>query len=140
MGKDIIFGDQLLTLAPAHPQADRLLATAMAYVKCLDAQEETKMRMDYLKAQLLADLPEEVGEYPIHLDGGGSVTVKLGEKYEWDKKVLSDLLLNDTLPECVTAGYTVSKAKFDRADEHTRQQLSQALTIKLGLPTIKVTK
>ena len=98
------------------------------------------MRMDYLKAQLLADLPEEVGEYPIHLDGGGSVTVKLGEKYEWDKKVLSDLLLNDTLPECVTAGYTVSKAKFDRADEHTRQQLSQALTIKLGLPTIKVTK
>ena len=134
---DMIFGDTLLPI-PRHPKADRLRENAATYANLLAKSEEVKISLDYLKAILLGDLPQEAGEYPIEMDDGRTLMIKVPEKWSWDKKLLKDTFESAGLPECVNQSFLVDRKKYEAAPDNVKEVLKQALTIECGSPTIKV--
>ena len=137
MDDDIIFGDTLLS-APAHPKKDRLKEHAAQYVDTLAKLDLAKGNLDYLKEILLSDLHEEVGEYPIEMDDGRTLVIKIPEKWTWDKKLLKETYEASGLPECVSQSFLVDRKKYEAAPDNVREVLTKALTIQCGSPTIKV--
>lgn len=134
---EMIFGDVRISI-PTHPKADRLKQKATQYVDTLAKLEHLKDNIDYLKEILLSDLPEEPGEYPIEMDDGRTLVVKIPEKWTWDKKLLQDTYATSGLPECVSQSFTVDRKKYEAATDNVRAVLKEALTISCGSPTIKV--
>ena len=134
--EDFIFGDVTLeTNVP--PREHRLYETATRYAELSSELEEIKTKISYYKEILAAEFPEEPGEYVIDIDGG-QVVLKVPEKWEWDKAKLSTLYPANATPECVSTSYTVARVKYEAAAPEVKEVLKEALTIKCGLPTIKV--
>jgi len=134
----IIFGDNEVPLQ-ATPRDQRLHENAMRYAELSSQLEETKELLSYYKEILKSEFPEEPGEYVVDLDETRQLVLKVPEKWEWDKTTLSTLYPHNATPECVSTSYTVSRAKYEAAPEDVKNVLKQALTIKCGIPTIKVT-
>jgi len=135
---EIIFGDTPIPLAPAHPKQDRLKDHAVQYVEAIAKIEHLKATTDYLKEILLSDLPEEAGEYPIEMDDGRTLMIKIPEKWSWDKKLLKETYEVAGLPECVNQSFLVDRKKYEAAPDSVKEVLRKALTIECGSPTIKV--
>lgn len=131
-----IFGDIELD-TNVQPKDQRLFETASRYAELSSELEEIKTKISYYKEILAAEFPEEPGEYVIDIDGG-QVVLKVPEKWEWDKTKLSALYPANATPECVSTSYTVARVKYEAAAPEVKEVLKQALTIKCGLPTIKV--
>lgn len=133
----LIFGDTWLP-APQPPKSERLKQAAQQYADCLGKLEVAKLSLDYIKEILVADLPEEVGEFSIEMDDGRTLVVRIPEKFVWDKKLLKDTYEASGLPDCVSQSFTVDRKKLDAAPDNVQQVLKKALTIGCGAPTIKV--
>lgn len=136
---EIFFGDDIVSSEEITTKDERLFETASRYAELSSQVEAIKETLSYYKEILLADLPEEPGEYSVNIADDKQVVVKLPEKWEWDKAKLSALYPNNATPDCVSTSYTVARAKFEAAPEEVKSVLKQALTIKCGTPTIKVT-
>lgn len=134
---EFIFGDQALTAA-VTPRDERLFEYACRYAELSSQQEEIKEKLAYYKELIVAEFPEEPADHVVEIDDGRELVVKIPEKWEWDKSTLSTLYANNATPECVSTSFTVSRAKYEVAPEEVKSVLKQALTIKCGLPTIKV--
>ena len=120
-------------------QTARLKEAAAKLSQSLSDLDELKERIDKEKGQLLAELPEDIGEYEIAYSNSHSLVIKIPEKYEWDKKVLEDLFpAGSKRPTCVAVNFTINKRQFDASDSDVQSQLSDALTIKMGVPNFKV--
>ena len=120
-------------------QTARLKEAAANLSQSLSDLELIKERIDKHKGVLLAELPEEIGEYEIAYSNTNSLVIKIPEKYEWDKKKLEGLFPDGSKrPTCVTVNFTINKRQFDTSDSDVQSQLGEALTIKMGLPTFKV--
>lgn len=139
MNDEFIYGDIVLPLTTST-RDERLAEYAEEYRKASIKLEEIKGKLDYLKAQILSELPEECGEWTIPFEDSGRLTVTIPEKYDWDKGKLTDMFGDDDLPECVSKNFTVSKRLFDAADVEVKDKLREALTIKRGSTTVKVLK
>lgn len=137
MEEEIIFGDNLLSV-PKHPKEDRLRQHATQYADTLAKLEHLKDNIDYLKEILLSDLPQEAGDYPVEMDDGRTLMIKIPEKWTWDKKLLKDTYEVSGLPECVSQSFLVDRKKYEAAPDNVREVLRKALTIQCGSPTIKV--
>tara|TARA_B100000035_G_scaffold315368_1_gene335552 strand:+ start:2291 stop:2713 length:423 start_codon:yes stop_codon:yes gene_type:complete len=135
---EFIYGDNVLQAAPITPKQERLYETASRYAELSSELESIKETLNYYKEILCADLPEEPGEYTVDIADNKQVVVKKPEKWEWDKAKLSSLYPQNATPDCVSTSYTVARVKFEAAPEEVKSVLKQALTIKVGLPTIKV--
>lgn len=134
--QDFIFGDITLeTKVP--PREHRLYEIATRYAELSSELEEIKTKISYYKEILAAEFPEEPGEYVIDIEAG-QVVLKVPEKWEWDKAKLSLLYPTGATPDCVSTSYTVARVKYEAAAPEVKEVLKQALTIKCGLPTIKV--
>ena len=140
MTDEIIYGDISLDLIPAQSKSERLAGHAEAYNKLAADLDLIKAKIDYVKAQLLSDLPEEYGEWEIPLAEGGRVKISTPAKYDWDKAALAEMFKDGDLPDCISQNFTVSKAKFDAATTDLKDRLTPALTIKRGNAAIKVLK
>ena len=120
-------------------QTARLKEAAAKLSQSLSDLEILKERIDMEKGKLLAELPEEIGEYEIAYSNSNSLVIKIPEKYEWDKKKLEELFPDGSnRPTCIAVNFTVNKRQFDTSDSDVQSQLGEALTIKMGLPTFKV--
>ena len=137
MADEIFWGDVQL---PTSTRDDRLAEYADEYRKASIKLEEIKDKLDYLKAQILSELPEDCGEWEIPFEDSGRLKVTVPEKYDWDKEKLADMFGDDDLPECVSKNFTVSKRLYDAADVEVKDKLRDALTIKRGSTTVKVLK
>jgi hypothetical protein len=133
----LIFGDTWIP-TPQPSKSERLQEIAEQYVAYLDDLETAKSSLDYLKKILVADLPQEVGEFSVEMKDGRKLVVKIPEKLVWDKKLLKDTYDVGGLPDCVTPAFTVDRKKLDNASSDVQEVLKAALTIACGAPTIKV--
>jgi|TARA_B110000971_G_C19910150_1_gene454124 hypothetical protein len=133
----LIFGDIWLP-APQPPKSARLKQAAQQYADCLAKLDVAKVSLDYIKEILVADLPEEVGEFAIEMEDGRTLVVRIPEKFVWDKKLLKDTYEASGLPDCVSQSFTVDRKKLDAAPLNVQEVLKKALTIGCGAPTIKV--
>lgn len=140
MNDQIIYGDIALDLIPAKTRGQRLEGHAEAYSRLSADLDIVKAKIDYIKAQLLSDLPDDCGEWEIPLPEGGRVKITTPEKYDWDKAALAEMFKDGDLPDCISNNFTVSKAKFDAATGAMKDRLAPALTIKRGNAAIKVLK
>jgi hypothetical protein len=138
MTNDLILGDNLVI--PAQTRQERLYDYACEYKLLAERLDETKERIDYIKALMLSELPEEFGEWEVPLQEGGRVKIATPEKWEWDKKILSEMLGDGQLPDCVSQNFTVSKTRYEAASDEVKSQLVEALTIKRGTTLVKVLK
>lgn len=134
---DIFYGDIRLEVAE-EPRSERMANNARQFASLSEEAEKTKQTLAYLKEIILADLPEEPGEYNVRIDATRTLIVTIPEKWEWDKKLLSDMFPVAHTPDCVSTSYTVDKRKFEAASPEVKSQMSAALTIKCGAPTMKV--
>lgn len=139
MNDEFIYGDIVLPLTTSS-RDERLQEYAVEYRKYSQQLEFVKDRLEYLKNQMLAELPEDVGEWEIPFEDSGRVKVVAPEKYDWDKDKLAEIFGDDPLPECVSQNFTVSKRLYDAADVSVKDKLREALTIKRGTITVKVLK
>lgn len=137
MNDDIFFGDIRLDV-PQDTRADRMSTNAQQFAALSEEAEKTKQTLAYLREIILADLPEEPGEYNVRIDTTRTLVVTIPEKWEWDKKLLADMFPVAHTPDCVSTSYTVDKRKYEAASPEVKSQMSQALTIKCGAPTMKV--
>mgnify|MGYP006099080645 CR=1 FL=1 len=135
----MIFGDMAL-YAPASARDERLYENAARYVELSSELDTIKEKLAYYKEILAAEFPEEPGEHVVDLDGTRQVTIRIPEKWDWDKKQLSTLFPANATPDCVTTSHTVLRAKYEAAPPEVQDVLKQALTIKCGIPSIKVTQ
>lgn len=139
MSDEVIYGDNLVL--PETTKEERLQNWAKEYKEKYDVLVGIKDRLDYLKEQMLAEFPEEHGEFDIHLDTGGRLKITSSAKYEWDTRMLEEMFSdNREKPDCVSNKFSVSKRLYDSSDYDTKAQLRNALTIKRGTSTIKVLK
>lgn len=138
MTDEFIYGDITLPLTTAT-RDERMADYARAYKEYDDQLEFIKERLDYLKQQMLAELPEECGDYEIPLEQG-RLKISVPVKYDWDKDMLAEMFQGSELPECVSTGFTVDKRRYDAADDTVKEKLRHALTIKRGSTTVKVLK
>tara|TARA_B110000977_G_scaffold62961_1_gene85562 strand:+ start:159 stop:581 length:423 start_codon:yes stop_codon:yes gene_type:complete len=133
----LIFGDTWIA-TPQPPKSARLQEAAEQYADFLGKVEAAKSSLDYLKNILVADLPQEVGEFSIEMGDGRTLIVRIPEKLVWDKKLLKDTYDVGGLPDCVSPSFTVDRKKLDNAPSDVQEVLKKALTIACGAPTIKV--
>ena len=95
-----------------------------------------------LKEIVLSDLPEDFEEHKVSIAIDTDLVIKTSQKYDWDKERLAEIVGASEIDEyedVVTNSLTVSKRDFDRAPAEARAVLSEALTIKRGITTFKVT-
>lgn len=137
MNDEIIFGE--ITL-PTSTRDERLAEYCEQYRTADNELDQVKEKLDYLKHQILSELPEEYGEVEIPLSDSGRLKINTPEKFDWDKAVLAKLFDEQPLPECVSQNFTVNKRLYDAADELVKDKLREALTIKRGTVTVKVLK
>lgn len=137
MNDEMIFGD--ITL-PTSTRDERLSEYCEQYRTAANELDQVKEKLDYLKHQILSELPEEYGEIEIPFADSGRLKINTPEKFDWDKAVLAKLFDEQPLPECVSQNFTVNKRLYDAADELVKDKLREALTIKRGTVTVKVLK
>jgi hypothetical protein len=137
MNDEMIFGD--ITL-PTSTRDERLSEYCEHYRTAANELDQVKEKLDYLKHQILSELPEEYGEVEIPFADSGRLKINTPEKFDWDKAVLAKLFDEQPLPECVSQNFTVNKRLYDAADELVKDKLREALTIKRGTVTVKVLK
>lgn len=95
-----------------------------------------------LKEIVLSDLPEDFEEHKVSIAIDTDLVIKTSQKYDWDKERLAEIVGASEIDEyedVVTNSLTVSKRDFDKAEPEVRAILSEALTIKRGITTFKVT-
>lgn len=136
--ESIIFGDATVPLAPKAPRDVRLIEHAEHFVRVNGEAEEAKQKLSYLKDCLVADLPDEPGEYSIDLPNGTQVVVTIPEQWAWDKKLLAEIYPPTALPDCMSASYTINKERYEASSDDVKMVLRDALTIKCGPARVKV--
>lgn len=117
---------------------ERLKELAASYKECEEKLTYYKDELGFLKAHILAELPEEPNEHIIEIDDGHSITVRIPEKWSWDKKILKNIFETAETPDCVNTSFTVDRKKYEASPQEVQEQLSNALTIECGAATIKV--
>ena len=139
MNDEVIYGDNLVL--PETTKDERLSIWGKEYKHTYDCFVGIKEKLEYLKEQMLAEFPEEPGEYDIPLDTGGRLKITSAEKYEWDARILEEMFSDGGgRPDCVSNKFSVTKRLYDSSDDDTKAKLRSALTIKRGSSTIKVLK
>ena len=124
-----------------QPPPNQKLQTASTHLAySLDLMEQHKAIVTAAKAAVLAELPVEIGEHEIPLEHiKGTLTVKIPEKWEWDKDMLNDMWAdNSNNPDYVLNDRKIDRKKLEKAEASARKLVRRALTIKMGTPTFKV--
>jgi hypothetical protein len=117
---------------------ERLKELAQAYKEAEEKFTYLKDELGFLKAHILAELPEEPDEHIINIGDGHYMTVRIPEKWSWDKRVLKAIYQNVATPDCVNTSFTVDRKKYEASPEEVQQELINALTIECGTATFKV--
>ena len=117
---------------------ERLKELAQAYKETEEKFTYLKDELGFLKAHILAELPEEPDEHIINIGDGHYMTVRIPEKWSWDKRVLKAIYQDVATPDCVYTSFTVDRKKYEASPEEVQQELINALTIECGTATFKV--
>ena len=126
-----------------QPPPNQKLQTASTHLAySLDLLDQHKAVVTAAKAAVMAELPVEIGEHEITLEHiAGTLTVKIPEKWDWDKDMLIDMFAdNSNNPDFVLSECKIDRKKLEKAEASTRKLVRRALTIKMGTPTFKVNK
>lgn len=120
----------------------RLIDNAEKLAELLKRSDVIKEEIVDLKEIVLSDLPEDFEEHKIQIALDTDLVIKTAQKYDWDKERLAEIVGSAELEQysdVVTKSLTIAKRDFDRAEPEARAVLSEALTIKRGTTTFKVT-
>ena len=120
----------------------RLADNAEKLAELLKRQDVIKEEIVDLKEIVLSDLPEDFEEHKIQIAMDTDLVIKTPQKYDWDKERLAEIVGSADLEQysdVVTKSLSIAKRDFDKAEPEVRAILSEALTIKRGITTFKVT-
>lgn len=120
----------------------RLSDNAEKLAELLKRSDVIKEEIVDLKEIVLSDLPEDFEEHKIQIATDTDLVIKTPPKYDWDKERLAEIVGSADLEQysdVVTKSLSIAKRDFDKAEPEVRAILSEALTIKRGITTFKVT-
>jgi hypothetical protein len=120
----------------------RLSDNAEKLAELLKRSDVIKEEIVDLKEIVLSDLPEDFEEHKIQIAMDTDLVIKTPPKYDWDKERLAEIVGSADLEQysdVVTKSLSIAKRDFDKAEPEVRAILSEALTIKRGITTFKVT-
>ena len=120
----------------------RLTDNAIRLAEIMKTVDGLKEEIVDLKEIVMSDLPEDFEEHKISIAVDTDLVIKTPQKYDWDKERLAEIVGASEIDEykdVVTNSLSIAKRDFDRATAEVRAVLSEALTIKRGTTTFKVT-
>ena len=121
----------------------RLTDNAIRLAEIMKTVDGLKEEIVDLKEIVMSDLPEDFEEHKIAIAVDTDLVIKTPQKYDWDKERLAEIVGASEIDEykdVVTNSLSIAKRDFDSATAETRAILSEALTIKRGTTTFKVTR
>ncbi|PWC63973.1 hypothetical protein TSH7_09850 [Azospirillum sp. TSH7] len=121
----------------ATPESDALTETAERLLALKASKEAIETQIDQCEGVLAAAFPEELGTFS-HQFGSAVVTVKRGEKWEWDQTALEKKFAGVPVPDFVAVKYGIKKTEFLKLPPEEQAALADALNKKMGSPSVSV--
>ena len=126
-----------LSAPPKSPAVSVPYSMVESWKKAQEELELAQLKLDALKNNIIALVPEQPGDHEIEV-GDHKFVIQHQERWDWDQEKLKTMYEKNEVPPHVTRRFRVDKKAFNNLSPEDKCILEPCLTKKIGMTKVKL--